>query len=120
MYSPTDEYSTVPTVNRSFQLADGATNDDVLQGTVIQSLGPGIWSLKVKAAADADVEHTLKADTDLAIDDGVIFPNLPLNPLEDGVWQGAIEGGSNLLYNVSNNTGGVANIQVQFEAERMG
>lgn len=110
----------MPTVNRSATIADGATNDDVLQGTVIQSLGPGVWSLKVKAAADADLEHDLKIDTDLAIDDGVIFPNLPLNPLEDGVWQGAIEGGSNLLYNITNNTGASAAYQIQFEAERMG
>lgn len=108
----------MPTVNRSFSLASGNTNDDVLQGTVIQSLGPGIWSLQVKAAADQDVEHNLKVDTDLAIDDGVIFPNLPLNPLEDGVWAGNIEGGSNLLYNVTNPTASTANVQVQFEAER--
>lgn len=110
----------MPTVNRSANIADGATNDDVLQGTVIQSLGPGVWRLKVRAAAGADLEHNLKVDTDLAIDDGIIFPNLPLNPLEDTVWKGAIEGGSNLLYNISNNTGAAADYQIQFEAERVG
>lgn len=109
----------MPTVNRSFSIADGASEDDVLQGTVIQSLGPGIWRIRVSAAADSDVDHSLKVDSDLAIDDGLIFPTLPLNPIEDKVYVGFAEGGSNLLYSISNDTGGSADVQVQFEVERV-
>ena len=109
----------MPTVNRSLTLAGGATNSDVLQGTVIGQLGPGIHRIRLKAAADANVDHDLKVDADIAVDDGLIFPSLPLNPSEDIVYEGLAEGGSKLLYSVTNNTGASANVQIQFEVERV-
>ena len=109
----------MPTINRSLSVPSGDTVNDVLQGTVINNLGPGIHRLKLKAAADADVDHNLKVDSDLAIDDGFIFPTLPLNPAEDQVFSGRVEGGSNLLYSVTNNSGSSAQVQIQFEVTRI-
>lgn len=109
----------MPTINRELSLADGETASDVLQGTVISNLDPGIHRVEVKAAADADVDQTFKVDSDLAIDDGKIFPTLPLNPQEDAVFRGIAEGGSNLLYSVSNESGSQASVQVQFEVTQV-
>jgi hypothetical protein len=109
----------MPTVNRVIDLNDGESNVDVLQGTVIGQLGPGLHRIRLTAAADADIQHLLKVDSDIAIDDGLIFPNVPLNPNEDVAFEGLAEGGSKLLYSITNESGGAAQAQVQFQVDRI-
>lgn len=109
----------MPTITDSINIADGDTEPDLLQGTIIKQLGPGIHRLTLRAAAGANLKHTLKVDSDLAIDDATVLPQTPLTPSEDKVFSGMVEGGSNLLLRATNNTGAAADYQYQVEVERV-
>ena len=109
----------MPTITDDVSISANSTERDLLQGTILKQLGPGIWRITLKAASGDGIEHTLKVDSDLAVDGATVFPATPLTPSEDTVFRGAAEGGSNLLLSATNTSGTSANYQYQLEAERI-
>lgn len=109
----------MPTVTDSISVPDGDIERDILAGSIVKQLGPGIHRIRLIAASDENPTHTLKVDADLAIDGATVLPDTPLTPSDDTVFQGMVEGGSNLLLSVENNTGGAAEYQYQLETERV-
>lgn len=110
----------MPTITDSVDIAANSTERDLLAGTILKQLGPGIWRLTLKAASSATgVEHTLKVDSDIAVDQASVLPRTPLTPSDDTAFRGNAEGGSNLLYSAQNTTGASETLEFQVEAERV-
>lgn len=91
-------------------LSANETKANVLQGTKLENVPSGRnYDVRVYATASSDdVQHTLEADTDVAIQESIVGSQgrVPVKP-DDFVDAFAVEGGSKLFLQVSE-TGGSA------------